>query len=96
MLTEDQVKIAETFLGTAINSGVLSEGIVEEMVNKIRSQDEVLLTYKEVESMLKMSRSSIDRMVAKKQLKRGKVNGSVRFAKSSVDKVIEDFIFNAD
>ena len=96
MYNDEQVRIAETFLGTAVTSGVLTQEACKEMVDKIRSQDEVLMTYKEVEAKLKMSRSSIDRMVAKKQLKRGKVNGSVRFAKSSVDKVIEDFIIKAE
>ena len=90
MYSNDQVKIAETFLGTAVTSGVLSQEAVEEMVNKIRSQDEVMLTFKEVEERLKVSRSSVDRMVANKQLKKGKINGSVRIAKSSVDHVIKN------
>lgn len=60
------------------------------MINKIRSQDEVLLTYKEVENKLKISRSSIERMITRKELKKVKINGSARITKSSLDALIEN------
>ena len=73
MYSEEQLKIAETFLGTAVSSGVLSNEACEEMVKRIKSQDEVLLSYKEVEQRLGISRSTVDRMAAKKQLKKVKI-----------------------
>ena len=59
------------------------------MVNRIKSQDEVLLTYREVQMKLKVSRSTVERMVKRKQLKAGKNEGLVRIAKSSVDVYIQ-------
>ena len=89
MYTEDQIKIAETFLGTAVNSGVLTQSSVTEMIKKIKCQDEVLLTIPEAQEALKVSRSTIERMLKRGELKGGKFNGSVRIAKSSVDLIIE-------
>lgn len=88
MYSNEQVKIAETFLGTAVNSGVLSPEICQEMVSRIKCQDEVLLTYREVQAKLKVSRSTVERMIKKKELISGKHNGFVRISKSSVDAVI--------
>lgn len=87
MYTDEQVKIAETFLGTAVSSGVLTQEACQEMINKIKSQDEVLLTYREVQVILKVSRSTVERMVRSKTLKSGKLNGLIRISKSSVDAV---------
>ena len=92
MYSNEQIKIAETFLGTAVNSGVLTENICKEMINRIKSQDEILLTYREVQVMLKVSRSTVERMIKKKELNSGKHNGLVRIAKSSVDAVIKSIL----
>ena len=88
MYSNEQVKIAETFLGTAVNSGVLAEEVCHEMIKRIKNQDEVLMTYKEVEAKLKVSRSTVERMLKKKELIGGKHNGLVRITKSSVDAII--------
>ena len=96
MYTDEQLKIAETFLGTAVTSGVLSNDACQEMINRIRSQDEVLLSFKEVEARLGISRSTVERMATKKQLKKVKINGLVRITKSSVDAVIESVISAAE
>lgn len=92
MYNDEQVKIAETFLGTAVNSGVLSNETCKEMIDKIRSQDEVFLSIKEVELRLGMSRSTIERMAAKKQLRKIKFNGLVRITKSSLDETIKNVL----
>ena len=92
MYSEDQVRVAESFLSSAVSSGVLSDEVCRKMVNRIKSQDEVLLSYKEVESRLGISRSTIDRMAARKELRKVKINGFVRITKSSVDQVIESVI----
>ena len=88
MYSNEEIKIAETFLGTAVNSGVLREEVCQEMIKRIKSQDEVLMTYKEVENKLKVSRSTVERMLKKKELIGGKHNGLVRITKSSVDEVV--------
>lgn len=85
MYSEDHIRIAETFLGTAVNSGVLSEEICNEMVDKLKNQDDVLLTYKEVEAILKVSRSTVERLRKSGELVGGKRNGLVRFKSSSVE-----------
>ena len=92
MYTEDQVKIAETFLGTAVNSGVLTEDVCCEMIKKIKCQDDVLLTYKEAQLALKVSRSTVERMIKKGELKGGKHNGFFRISKSSVDAIVEKIV----
>lgn len=85
MYSDEQIKIAETFLGTAVNSGVLSEEVCKEMVDKLKSQEDILLTYKEVEATLKVSRSTVERYLRNGDLKGGKHKGLVRFSKASVD-----------
>ena len=85
MYSNEQIIIAETFLGTAVNSGVLTEEVYREMLDKIRNQDEVLLTYRDVQTTLKVSRSTVGRMIKKNELKGGRINGFVRITKSSVD-----------
>lgn len=92
MYNDEQVKIAETFLGTAVTSGVLTQEACKEMIDKIRSQDEVFLSIKEVEHRLGMSRSTIERMAAKKQLRKIKINGLVRITKSSLDETIKNVL----
>lgn len=84
MYTEEQLKIAETFLGTAVNSGVLTQDACREMVDKLKNQDDVLLTYKEVEAILKVSRSTVERLRKNGEIVGGKRNGLVRFTNSSV------------
>ena len=85
MYTQNDVKIAETFLGTAVDSGILSQNIVNEMIQKIKSQDDVLLTIKEVENILKVSRSTVERLMKRGEITGGRRNGLVRITKSSVD-----------
>ena len=88
MYSNEQISIAETFLGTAVNSGVLTADTCREMINKIKNQDEILLTYREVQTRLKVSRSTVERMYKKNEISGGKFNGSVRFSKSSVDALL--------
>ena len=92
MYTDEQISIAETFLATAVNSGVLTAEVCREMIDKIKCQDDVLLTYKEVQSRLKVSRSTVERMFKRKELLGGRFNGFVRFSKSSVDAIMKNLL----
>ena len=68
MFTDEQVKIAETFLGTAVNSGLLDNQAFKSMVDKIKHEEEVLLPFKVVESRLGISRMTIYRMIERGEL----------------------------
>ena len=92
MFTDEQVKIAETFLGTAVNSGLLDNQTCKEMVDKIKTDEEVLLPFKVVESRLGVSRMTIYRMIDRGELTAGKVGGSIRVTKSSLEKGIKTAI----
>jgi excisionase family DNA binding protein len=94
MFNEEQLKIAETFLGTAVNSGILDAAICQEMVNRIKRQEEVLLPYAAVEKRLGISRMTVYRMVGKGELEGVKVRGSARVTKSSLERLIMGAIEN--
>ena len=92
MFTDDQIRIAETFLGTAVNSGLLNESVKEEMIRKIRCEDEVLLPISHVEKRLGVSRMTVYRMIERGELKAGKSGGSRRVTKSSLDRHISSVL----
>ena len=92
MFTDEQVKIAQTFLGTAVNSGLLDSQICNDMVNKIKTDEEVLLPFKVVESRLGVSRMTVYRMINRGELTAGKVGGSIRVTKSSLEKLIKTIL----
>ena len=92
MFTDEQVKIAETFLGTAVNSGLLDNQTCKEMVEKIKNDEEVLLPFKVVENRLGVSRMTVYRMINRGELTAGKVGGSIRVTKSSLENSIKTAI----
>ena len=92
MFTDEQVKIAETFLGTAVNSGLLDNQICKEMVEKIKNDEEVLLPFKVVENRLGISRMTVYRMIDRGELTAGKVGGSIRITKSSLETLIKEVL----
>ena len=56
MFSDEQIKIAETFLGTAVTSGMLDNQVYLEMIDKIKREEEVFLPYSNVEDRLGISR----------------------------------------
>lgn len=53
-----------------------------------------LITPEEVASILRMSKSSIYRIIEKRQIPFYKISGSLRFRKSDIDKYIDDALIN--
>ncbi len=94
MFTDDQLKIAETFLGTAVNSGVLDATVCKEMVNRIKRHEEVLLTYAIVEKRLGVSRMTVYRMINNGTLEGVKFRGNARITKSSLERLILETVEN--
>lgn len=89
MLKDSQLKVAETFLQTAVNSGLLESEACHEILVLANHHEDRLLSFKEAQNRLGVSRMTIHRLTLSGELIKVKIGKLARVTEQSLEKLIE-------